>query len=200
MIELASFGFAPPLEYLTSSNLKEYMALIRHWSHRLIGDNPNNHLNLSHTQFNDYFKFAVVRNPWARVYSWYKNVLSYKPHQNQYKIPPDISFKAFIKKVIADRDLSPFSRGYFTRSAARPQLDYLIDCQGRLGVDFVCRFENLDADFKKIIEHLNTEVKLAHLLKSKGPDYREVYDEEDKELILACYRPEIEYFQYEFET
>ena len=59
--------------------------------------NPRNKYTVSKEQFNDYFKFTIVRNPWDRVFSWYRNVMRDEVHLAKYGISSDCIFSDFLK-------------------------------------------------------------------------------------------------------
>lgn len=92
---------------------------------------------VSDEQFRDYFKFAFVRNPWDRAVSLYKYVGS----------PSEYSFNKFATDILP-RQLWA-SKYWFVQ----PQTEYLYE-DGKLQVDFVGRFENLQEDFAEICTHL----------------------------------------------
>src|SRR3954471_2827170 len=104
-------------------------------------------------QFNSYFKFAFVRNPWDRMVSFYKYMGLRKGQ----------GFKEFL--------MSDFKNDIWkTRQwFVGPQLDFICDPDGRVAVDFVGRYEQLQADFQKVCQRLNLPVnELPHVNKSKG--------------------------------
>lgn len=67
--------------------------------------NPNSRILISPEQMSDYFKFTVVRNPWHRVYSWYKNVLREELHLKRFKVESNIDFVTFLHKSLGKWEL-----------------------------------------------------------------------------------------------
>jgi len=147
-------------------------------------------------QWDDYFKFAFVRNPWDRLVSWY-SMIKDKNQKNKfgkYVTENSSNFEEFIKNctdIIQDND--------GIKSAEFNQLDYLIDENGNIIVDFIGRFENLEEDFNKIIKKLNMpELKLPILNSSKHEDYKKYYNEETKKIIEKRFKKDIDFFKYKF--
>lgn len=150
--------------------------------------NPNSKYSVTKKEYKSYFKFSFVRNPWARAYSWYGNVMRDKHHQRHLDIDDKISFKSFLKKFVG-------------KGMLKPQLFWLKNYKGVIPLDFVGRFENLNNDFEKVCEILGVgDISLPHKISStKKKDYREVYDEEAKDIISNYYREEINHFDYKFD-
>ena len=89
--------------------------------------------------YNGLFKFAFVRNPWDLQVSSYHHIKRERPSL----IKEGESFSDFLKrKLEATR---PWQ--YHLDTSITPQSDYLIDLRGRQIVDFVGRYESLQADF-----------------------------------------------------
>jgi hypothetical protein len=124
--------------------------------------------------FNHYFKFSFVRNPWGRLVSWY------------FFKRPKVPFRAWIKNL-------PKSGGQ-----ERLQYDYLHK-GGKLLVDFIGRFENLQEDFNYVCDKIGIPPQqLPHRNKTKHKHYTEYYDDEARAIVAELYAKDIEYFGYEF--
>ncbi len=167
---------------------------------------------LTPDQFRAYFKFAFVRNPWARMVSLYRH-LSYGVSFRDYLLGE------FRKKVWKEMH-------WFVR----PQVEFVTDGDGTLLVDFVGRFERLQADFDAICQQLGLPpTNLPHVNKAedharkarpglhprrlarflrKGryrrpapqfPHWRDYYDDDTRALVAELYRADVERFGYRFE-
>ena len=171
---------------------------------------------LTQEQFDDYFKFAFVRNPWDRMVSIYKYF-----GWDRY-----VGFKTFVVKKMAKvwRDNYWF---------VGPQSDFVCDDNGNMIVDFVGKFETLDADFNQVSRHLrlpSTELpyinksvkqnvklsfnpkdvlKYARWLYRNGTiprikvapgfkNYQDYYDDECREVVADLYKKDIQLFGYQF--
>ena len=134
-----------------------------------------------------YFKFAFVRSPWARVYSWYKNVMRDEVHRRYLCIPDRCSFQSFLTN-------------YPDQWALRSQFYWIRNISGQIPLDFIGRFESLRADFEKVCVQLGIEdSSLPQLVPGDdGPKYYEVYDDITKDIVYNRYRDEIEYFGFSF--
>ncbi|WP_416307630.1 sulfotransferase family 2 domain-containing protein [Neptunicella sp. SCSIO 80796] len=174
-----------PRTFLSVENIKDYIRRLRH-KHR-VPANPKNALGLNALQYQRYYKFTVVRNPWFRAHSWYKNAMRDKIHQRNYGISPDLEFNQFIHQFIG--------KGFL-----RPQTYWLKDYDGNIPMDYIARFENLQEDFEQICDQLHvTDINLPHKIAGEKGDPRLEFDDQSIELIGRYYREEIALFDYRFE-
>lgn len=147
---------------------------------------------LGELTFDDYFKFAFVRNPWDLQVSMYHFILKETGHIHHQKVKAMASFSEYLHWVIATP--KPFTKG-----ATKFQYQMLCDDEGRVLVDFVGRYENLNADFDYLCQRLNIQATMPHLNQSKHRDYRAYYDAETRELVADYFQEDIALFGYEFE-
>lgn len=162
---------------------------------------------MTQEQFDGYYKFAFVRNPWARVVSMYR----YFGFHNK------CSFRDFVATHFKDRIWS--EKQWFVG----PQSDYICDPEGHPAVDFVGRVENLQNDFNLVCEKIGltlTEVPHINSSRRRGTvnaasksllpwrrrkqnkfpryaTYQEYYDEETRDLVAELYKRDLELFGYE---
>lgn len=138
-------------------------------------------------QFAECFKFGFVRNPWDRLASEYRFILGSPRHRRH-------------KRVAAMGGIAEFLNYQRTREKGS-QLEMLRRRDGELGVDFVGRFESLEADFGRACELIGIKPagSLAHLNRGTGGDYRAMYDRRSVQLVARFWADEIEAFGYEFE-
>ena len=150
--------------------------------------NPRSKFTVTKKQYNEYYKFTFVRNPWARVYSWYNHVMRDDIHKNRYKITEYIS-------------LNKFLRLHLGKGVLRPQIYWIKDFSGSIPLDYIGRFETLDKDFQNICNEMRiSSIVLPHEKKGSGQDYRKNYDESSIDLVTEFYKEEIEIFGYSFES
>ena len=150
------------------------------------GINPRNKLSVTREQYDRYYKFAFIRNPWARVFSWYKNVMRDEVHRKRHQINGQLSLYDFLQRFAG-------------KGMLRPQTYWLEDFSGSIPLDFVGRFETLSEDFHKICEAIGiSPITLPHKMKGRGEDYRDSYNSDSIQLVSTVYREEIEMFGYSF--
>lgn len=150
-------------------------------------EHPQNRRAVTRAQYAGYTKFAVVRNPWGRAYSWYRNVLNDPLHRATLQVPEGVSFAEFVGTQVG-------------RGLLRAQPYWLIDFAGRIGVDVVCRFESIEVDFAAVCERLGVPaVALPLLNPGDDHDYLARYDDRSRAIVAERYRAEIELFGYTFE-
>ena len=173
--------------YLIRSRENRFEVL-RRVKHRFrSGENPRNMLTVTRDQYDRYFKFTIVRNPWSRAYSWYQNVMFDELHRQGRPIDRQTSLYEFLKL-------------YAGRGALRPQVYWLRRYDGSIQLNYIGRFENLLVDFHNVCKCLKIPaIELPHKVKGAGEDYRLHYDEDSKELVANIFREDIETFGYSFE-
>jgi len=148
---------------------------------------------------NDYFKFTIVRNPWDRAVSLFyyeKMMVKFNPNARRKKAKKyfnkygDEGFSEFItSKGIGWKDVKN-SGSLWRRQAPFLWGDY----------DYICRFENLEKDMKKVCKQLNIPFSEFPWVNKgdRDTDYRKYYKEESKEIISNLYKEDIDILGYEF--
>jgi len=127
-----------------------------------------------------YFKFGFVRNPWDRELS------NYFFNSGKLKPPEDISFKEWLNIRLR--------KNGFISSHNSPQCDYLTD------VNYVARFENYDEEVKYLFNRIGVPMPqpLMHINKTDHKPYYEYYDGIDIMKVQQWYEKDIEMYNYEF--
>ena len=177
--------------YLTDAlssreNIKEILRRIHNKYHTVL--NPRNKLTVTKEQYCNYFKFAVIRNPWARAFSWYTNVMQDETHQKTLGIT-----KALL--------LNEFLHLYAGKGALRPQIYWIRNFGGDIPLDYTIRFEDLAAGFQEAIKQMNTpQIALPHRMKGLKLNYNEHYDSDSIKIVQKIYKDEIEMFGYSFDS
>lgn len=141
--------------------------------------------------YNNFYKFAFVRNPWDWQVSMYHFILRETTHVRHERVKSMNSFEEYLEWVIATK--RPYPKG-----ATKLQKDVLTDKDGRLIVDFVGRFERLAQDFAHVCQVLNIEASLPHRNKTSHRDYRSYYNESSKRLVEEHFQEDITLFAYSF--
>ena len=162
-----------------------------------------------------YFKFAFVRNPWARIVSSYLNKIERFREDTRRAIidryPPlrfKMPFEEFIRFLLED----PSGRDEGANRHWMSQHIFVADKNGELLVDFIGKMENLKEDFATACQRIKLpEIRLPWLnsregwkvneqvLNRKDPFYyRTYFTDETRELVRKRYRKDIEMFGYDF--
>lgn len=144
--------------------------------------------------FDPYFKFCFVRNPWDRVASCFH----YNAGRNwdRYPFSKTPEFNFWVKEWYAKG-----ARKGFHRFSHSPCIDWISDKRGNITTDFIGRFENLNEDFKTLCDKIGIEdAKLPHLNKSsKHKHYSAYYNQESIDIIAEMHKKDIDYFNYSFD-
>ena len=171
-------------------------------AHLLARDYTENFF-ISEKLFDQYFKFAIVRNPWSRVFSFYKFLTKQR-----------IEFNKFIKYRFYEDYFCSEKYSWFVR----PQADYLVDQNDMLLVDYVGKFELIDEafDYIKPKSNLAGDITLPkkNISKSKSrlnffpsrlspfeiPNmpYTEAYDDYSIDIVSKLYEKDCSMFDYSF--
>jgi hypothetical protein len=154
---------------------------------------------LGEKDFNNRFKFTFVRNPWDRVLSNYTV---------QFRTKKDFKFLNFnnwLLKAFDTGDVRPLICRYDGCNHTRfisPCLDWIMDEDNNIAVDFIGRFENLQEDWDKVVNQLPHGKDIPALLHRKDSHrklhYREIYNDESKRIVEQHFQKDIEYFGYEY--
>lgn len=125
-------------------------------------------------EFNSYFVFGFVRNPWDRIVSIYHG----RQQRLHDRLPP---FDVFVRKI-----------------NAAPQA-YWFKHNGKIRAHFIGRFEHLERDFNQVCRATGIgEVPLPHMNKSIHRHYKDYYTPELQSIVSQKYHEDIETFGYTF--
>jgi hypothetical protein len=153
----------------------------------------------SREEFDRYFKFTFVRNPWDRTVSAFEFLKQGGLNQAD---------REWAERHLARiDDFEQFCREWLTPENANdalfftPQHRFL-----RLGsgfgpaVDFVGRVENLAEDFTHVAKRLGIDTSVPHLNRSsRRSDFRSYYSPETRRIVESVYAEDIELFGYTFD-
>lgn len=150
----------------------------------------------------EYFKFAVVRNPFDRVVSTYEYAKMEKSywhsadgnahdgvHPDYHKLR-NASFPDAVQMLVA---------GGLEGQGWRKQVPFIYDGDD-LVIDKVLRFEGLPDNFHFIMQELGIEVELPKLNPSnRKEDYTEYYSRREVDLVKRYFADDLQKFHYKFE-
>ena len=139
----------------------------------------------------DFYKFAFVRNPWERLFSWYKLITGRGKEWTRQEV---LDFEAFLASYF-DYTSSPESGWFFHFN----QLDYLTNRDGLLLVDKIGRFENLEQDLYSILDKLKIAAPAIPILNtSHEQPYTTFYSKRARNFVAEKCAADIERFCYNF--
>ncbi len=155
---------------------------------------------LTRDEFERFFKFCVVRNPWDRVHSAFQFLdgggLNRRDRHWAAREMKDVNgFRDFVVRHLHRERI--FHSVHF-----RPQLDWITDPAGDIAVDMVARYERLGEDFALIRQRLGAdnkcELQWVNRTPNKTRSYRAMYDDRMAAVIEDLYGAEIKLLGYCF--
>ena len=156
------------------------LARIRHGHLTLSQVRPH----LDPAEFERFFKFAFVRNPFDRFVSYCSFITRQK---GQFDRDP----KAVMRHFLAN---PPWDHILF-----QPQHQFVTDDEGRLLTDYIGRVEQMQDSYDEMARRIGIPtVSLARVNSSRRRGYRDYYDQELIDGVAKLYARDLELFGYEF--
>jgi hypothetical protein len=143
--------------------------------------------HINNREFNAFYKFSFVRNPWDRLVSEYE----FRRRQL------GCDFRAFLFERFPKTGPSDAYRHVL------PQYRFLFDETGRQLVDFIGRFERLAEDFEIVRQRLkiDTSERLPHRNRAQSrKPYQDYYNDASRRFVEDLYARDIELFKYNFDS
>lgn len=157
-----------------------------------------------HPDYREFWTFGFVRNPWARMWSWYSMIerRGQTAKQGNERVRLRVERSDFWSSVLAE---IPDFEAFVLKGPDRfprlhvPQITYL-RAKGRTA-DFIGRTERLDADLAVACEHIGIPAPVAVPRHNAGPggDWRAHYTPEMRQRVADLYALDLRMFGYEFE-
>lgn len=150
-----------------------------------------NHLaiNFSNLTFNDYYTFAIIRNPYSKLVSDFAWCKRWFKHKWIVKDSTKIGFKTFEEYIHFIQTVGVHGWSHF-----RPQHEF---------VDNSCaiyKLENLKNDYPKIKSILNIEHDLPVVNKSRHKHWKTYYTPEITSIVNELYAQDFTQFEYPYLT
>lgn len=134
--------------------------------------------------------FAVIRNPWDRMVSFYEYIMKLTVPVFGKDFLKDFTFDEFVEIV----QKHPFFKPFY------PQHVYLFDDSGKLMVRRIFRFEDTASLKEYLAKHMNKSVeKFPHANVTTRRPYQSYYNPHTKQIVQDIYRRDIELFGYHFD-
>lgn len=149
--------------------------------------------------------FSLVRNPWSRVLSCYRNkILSSRlgdlAIRSRYRgLEPTMSFADFVRWLERDEGRDDIADRHWisqTRLLTDPET-------GRLLCTTIGKFETFKSDVEAFLNEVGLgDLELLHINQTASTDdiksYRSAYDVDTRDIVARRYRSDIETFGYDF--
>jgi len=154
-------------------------------------DHPN--LQMVRQRITSGKTMCVVRNPWQRIFSLYRKV-STEGYWLDWNGKTLLDLKPINEWVTDYCDPSivfEFPR-WFTRFTN--QIDFIH--HEEQWVDFICKAENLENDFKVIKDYLECDVLLPDLSGYDHWEFKKYFNDQSVKMISRLHERDIDYFKY----
>jgi hypothetical protein len=174
---------------------------------RLFGWCPKRKLHMQHAtsfqlletglvtkeQWDSYYKFTFVRNPWDRAYSDYNWIKEFSKISGSFK--EYITKKGQFEKILTDNTTNRYLGDHLLL-----QTDFF-DFEGFYKPDFIGKFENFQSDIQTVINHLgiNEKFNVFQNKSKRKSDYSAFYTTTRKKMVEKKFQTDIKLLQYEFE-
>ena len=150
----------------------------------------------SNKEMESLFTFAIVRNPFDRFVSTYNWLCAKKSIPKTKATFRDFVYARNEFDLLLNKKYSNEKVNFYHHMV--PQLDF-IEKNGKLAVDYVGRFENLEEEWRFISKKINCDVQLPCLNKEKHDHYSDYFDDETRATVERRYKKDLEYFGYAYE-
>ncbi len=145
-------------------------------------------------KYTNHLKFSMVRNPWDRLVSGWKNKIQNKDKSKIFSNTDQLhEFQSFdrFSRHICKQNLQTFNNHFRFQSQNIHE-----------SVDLIGRFENFSSDLCYILAQVGIDAqnKIPHKNKTANrDDYREYYSSETRDLVSVAFREDIQRYGYSFE-
>lgn len=144
--------------------------------------------------WDEYFKFAFVRNPWDRVVSAYNYRMQYLKKDGDYN-------RKFKDHCVYINKLGNFDKIVESHLdlIIEPQLNWILDDNKQNLLNYIGRYENLQQDFDIICEKVHIPKRtLRHMNGNVHKNYSKWYNQKSLKIVQEKFKEEIEMFNYKF--
>lgn len=178
---------------ITAINKKDSI----YWCHTEPQD-LKKHFELKSWDWNEYFKFAVVRNPWSFCLSIWTYAYHCKKEWEGIDTSnlPDLDWVRAVNNITSHKNYSDFCLKAYKKDT---QYDFLYDSSGNCMVDYICKLENIQQDIDHVCSLLNLPTQeIPYENVSNKQNYRSYYNEQSRDFIAKLCKNTISKFNYKF--
>ena len=139
-------------------------------------------------KYKSYGKFAIIRNPYDRMVSWFHylkiktnptNFITGEVNEEQFEFKNNVDFQSWLK--------DPLKYFMYPKEFLNTQCSWIDDT-----VD-ILKYENLKNDLENFFKK---EIKIPHVNNSNHDDYLAYYDDQCLNLVYEKYKEDFEKFNY----
>jgi hypothetical protein len=180
------------MKYIIRDYLKNYYNVIDEELWMI--NHPN--LKMVREHYPTGMTLSVVRNPWQRIWSFYKKISTegYWLDWNNQQLMDLKPFNEWLIDYGNPEVVFNFPR-WFTRFTE--MVDFI--SYEKNTVDFICKAENLEEDFKIVQTYLNATAPLPNISYTYNHyEYREYYTSEGAEIVRKIHSRDCDIFKYVF--
>ena len=134
-------------------------------------------------KWTEFYKFAVVRNPWEWHVSQYSFIRNRPDHANHGLVSRMKNFAEYIEWRCGE--------GKYLQS------DFVCDEAGNLLVDRLLRFDHLKLEFTELCDKLQIEASLPRMNVTEHEPAGHYYTPETIEMVAEAYRPDIQLMNFQ---
>lgn len=137
------------------------------------------------------WSFGFVRNPWARAWSIYQGLRNWKWHKEH--IGESDTFEHWVRHYLAKR----INEERAKTSAYFDQYHFVSNGKG-VAVDFIGRFESIEADWPKVCREIGIDTALPLINVSPQRNWRDQYSPKLADIVGNIYKRDVISFGYGF--
>jgi chondroitin 4-sulfotransferase 11 len=146
-------------------------------------------------KYRRYFVFAFVRNPYDRLVSAYEFLMRGGKNDADKRFRDRVlrSYATFADLVKQGLGRSEIEKKYHFM----PQHRFIVGPWGSIMVDFLGRFERIEADFATISSRIGLDARLPHTNESKRVNFEDYYTEELRSIVYRHYKTDFDLLGYD---
>mgnify|MGYP003974605131 FL=1 len=142
-------------------------------------------LNRIVSDVSQYFTFAVIRNPWDRVVSYFHYLQQIR--QPPHNLDKNVKFEDWV-----------LSGGFRTLQTQMSQLADEFPCNVSTHIDYIVRIESMQEDWNEVCKRMGIDCPLNHDKKSDHTKYIDYYNDMTKDIIYKHYKNDVDCLSYYF--
>ena len=147
------------------------------------------HYEVGNTIFKEYYKFAVVRNPWSKLVSQFVYMSMREDLRDFINMKSDTTFIEYLELILKKEHVQ-----------WKPQEDFILDHNGEMLIDDFFKLEYIKENYSKLSEKIGTDFSLlSHTNKGHYSSFKDFYNQESIELVSEIYKNDINYFNYTYD-